>query len=313
MSEPAPFFLVGSERSGTTLLRLMLAHHPAIECAPEFEFLVEFMDDGPGFPGVRAYAEWLATNRIFQPHGLAVDASLPYAELCRGFLRQYCQPSRKPVWGATCHMHFDRLLRIWPEARFVHLVRDGRDVARSCIGMGWAGNVWHGAERWIVAEELWEHLQARLPGERRLEVRYEDLIEAPEAELDRIARFVGQRFSASMLAYAENSTYERPDPSLKGQWKRKLRADELALLEARIGPLLRARGYEASGVPAADVSLGRRCALAVQDKVFRVRFRGRRYGYRLLVKLKLARLLGLKELEARLTRVRNEINNRALK
>ena len=49
-AQEEPFFLVGSERSGTTLLRLMLAHHQHIECAPEFEFLVEEMPDGSGWP-----------------------------------------------------------------------------------------------------------------------------------------------------------------------------------------------------------------------------------------------------------------------
>src|SRR5439155_8918940 len=54
-----PFFLVGSERSGTTLVRLMLAHHPRIECAPEFEFLVEAMPDGAGWPALEPFYEWL--------------------------------------------------------------------------------------------------------------------------------------------------------------------------------------------------------------------------------------------------------------
>lgn len=194
-----PFFLVGSERSGTTLLRLMLAHHGQIECAPEFEFLVEEMPEDAGWPELDGYYRWLETNRIFRPHALAVDRALDYPALMKSFVAQYCRRSAKPIHGATCHKHFDRLLRIWPKARFVHLLRDGRDVARSCIGMGWAGNVWHGAERWIAAEELWVSLASRVPAARRLELRYEDLIRDPEKELARTCAFLGTDYDAAML------------------------------------------------------------------------------------------------------------------
>src|SRR4030095_2960604 len=100
-------------------------------------------------------------------HALEVDRSLDYPGLMKSFVSQYGRRSRKPIHGATCHKHFDRLLRIWPRARFVHLMRDGRDVARSCIGMGWSGNVWCGAQRWIDAEELWAGLAERIDPARR--------------------------------------------------------------------------------------------------------------------------------------------------
>ena len=212
-----PFFLVGSERSGTTLLRLMLAHHRAIECAPEFEFLVEEVPDGGGWPELGSYYEWLATNRIFQPYGFAIDETLDYPGLMKSFLAQYGQRTGKPLQGATCHKHFDRLLRIWPCARFVHIVRDGRDVARSCMAMGWAGNVWAGAERWIAAEELWASLRARLAPQQAFELRYEDLIRSSERELARLCAFLGADYDPGMLDYSHNSTYERPDPNLIGQ------------------------------------------------------------------------------------------------
>jgi hypothetical protein len=307
-----PFFLVGSERSGTTLLRLMLAHHRAIECAPEFEFLVEHMPAAGGFPAVDDYREWLLTNRVFLPHGLTIDRALDYPALARSFVAQYGARSAKPILGATCHKHFDRLLRIWPRARFVHLLRDGRDVARSCIGMGWAANVWHGAERWIEAEALWTELAPRVASERRHELRYEDLIRSPEHELARLCAFLGADYDPGMLDYAADSSYERPDPQLIGQWKKKLSREELALLEARIGPLLRARGYEESGVPAARVGGWKRFTLALDDRLGRFRFRRERYGLVHVVKSKLARLLGAARWQKTLLRVENEVDNRHL-
>ncbi|HEX6882197.1 MAG TPA: sulfotransferase [Planctomycetota bacterium] len=307
-----PFFLVGSERSGTTLLRLMLAHHRAIECAPEFEFLVEQVPDEGGWPALEPTYAWLETNRIFRPHGFAIDRALDYPRLMKSFLAQYGARTGKAIQGATCHKHFDRLLRLWPRARFVHLVRDGRDVARSCIGMGWAGNVWHGAERWIEAEQRWARLAARLEPAQVFELRYEDLIRAPERELARLCAFLGAEYDAGMLDYARDSSYERPDPSLIGQWRRKLAPVELALLEARIGPMLRQRGYEESGVPPARVTAPRRLLLALDDWLGRFRFRRARYGLAHLVQSKLARVLGLSAWQRRLRLAENEVDDRHL-
>lgn len=307
-----PFFLVGSERSGTTLLRLMLAHHREIECTPEFEFMVEAMPDQGGWPDLEAYYDWLSTNRIFAPHGLFIDRSLDYPGLMKSFVAQYCHRSEKPIHGATCHKHFDRLLRIWPKARFVHLVRDGRDVARSCVGMGWAGNVWHGAQRWIDAERLWASLAPRIEPSRRLELGYENVIRDPEGELARLCAFLGTEYDPGMLDYARDSSYERPDPQLIAQWKRKLRREDLALLEARIGPLLRERGYEESGVAAAPVGPWTRFKLALEDRLGRLRFRCERYGLSHVLRSRLARSLGIESWKRALQLEQNEVDNRHL-
>jgi LPS sulfotransferase NodH len=307
-----PFFLVGSERSGTTLLRLMLAHHRAIACAPEFEFLVEEIPDDGGWPALEPYYEWLSTNRIFVPHALAIDRALDYPALMRSFVGQYCKRTNKGIHGATCHKHFDRLLRIWPRARFVHIVRDGRDVARSCVGMGWAGNVWHGAERWLEAEALWDALAPRLDQEQRFELRYEDLIRAPEAELARLCTYLGTDYDPGMLDYSRDSSYERPDPKLIGQWKKKLSREELALLETRIGTRLREKGYEESGVPAAKVGPLRSLALRLEDRRGRFRFRRERYGLAYMVESRLARALGLRAWQRSLQLYQNEVDNRHL-
>lgn len=311
-AQEEPFFLVGAERSGTTLLRLMLAHHREIECAPEFEFLVEEMPAASGWPDLSDYYEWLSTNRIFAPHALSIDPSLDYPSLAKSFVAQYCQRTRKPIHGATCHKNFDRLLRIWPQARFVHLLRDGRDVARSCVGMGWAGNVWHGAQRWIDAEELWASLAPRVDPSRRFELGYEALIADPEQQLARLCGFLGTEYDAGMLDYSQDSSYERPDPRLIGQWKKKLCRQELALLEARIGPYLRQRGYEESGVAPARVGGWERFMLALDDRLGRFRFRRERYGLAFILRSRFARSFGPRAWRRALQLEQNEIDNRHL-
>ena len=307
-AQEPPFFLVGSERSGTTLLRLMLSHHPRIECAPEFEFLVDALPES-GWPDLAGYADYLATNRIFVPHELTVDVGLGYQELAASFVRQYCERSGKPVHGATCHHHFERLPRVFPDARFVHLVRDGRDVARSCIGMGWAANVWFGAERWLDALDSWQRLRAQLEPDRFCEVRYEDLIREPEQELDRVAGFLGEGFDPAMFGYVDGTTYDLPDPKLIEQWRRKLSQDELGLLEARIGRQLRSYDYPESGVPATAVGAARQARLTLDNRLGLFRRNRAKYGIPLMLKGRLARGLGLKGLQRSVQLERNAIDN----
>jgi len=76
-----PIFLVGAERSGTTVLRLMLDHHPQIAWCYEFEYVVDQISNNGDFPQLEAYYEWLETHRIFQGTGFEVDRSLSYPQL----------------------------------------------------------------------------------------------------------------------------------------------------------------------------------------------------------------------------------------
>lgn len=307
-----PFFLVGSERSGTSLLRLMLEHHPQIACAAEFEFLVEF----PGFAGAQtdpiAYAQWLATDRIFQAYELHIDPKLDYLGLARAFLAQYCGTD-KPIVGATCHKHFDRLRTLWPRPRYVHLVRDGRDVARSCVQMGWAGNVWHGVDRWVDAETLWDRVKRSVSADDRCELSYEQVIRQPEQELGRLCEFLGTRYDAAMLDYSTSSTYERPDPSLVQQWRTKLGPHDLALLEGKVGTLLRLRGYEPSGVEPLTPGALELARLKVEDRIGRLRFRIDRYGMPNVVAMKLARTFGPQVLARKMALRINAIDNQHLR
>src|SRR5262249_54027367 len=116
-----PVFLVGSERSGTTLLRLMLDHHPAIAFHSEFEYAVAKMDNPAEWPCLDEYCRYLTSDRIFNGDGFLIDRSLSYPALIDSFLCQKRDAAGKPIVGATVHLDFDRLMRIWPQARFIHL------------------------------------------------------------------------------------------------------------------------------------------------------------------------------------------------
>lgn len=314
MPDTSPTFLVGAERSGSTMVRLMLSHHPEVCWCNEFEYTVDPLALSPSeWPDVDEYEEWLETHRIFQDTGFVLDRSLPYPELVNSFLLQKMEQTGKKIVGATVHREFDQLLRVWPEARFIHLLRDGRDVARSCIRMGWAGNVWTGVRFWSEVEELWARMLPRIPPDRRTDISYETLVTDPEEALRPACRLIGVEYHPAMLEYPETTTYGAPDPGLAFQWRRKATQKEIRLLEAEIGDMLLERGYELSGDTPKRPGALERVALRVQDRWASHRFRQRRFGFRLWATDLLSRRLGLRGTQRRVQLRINDIVRSQLK
>lgn len=308
-----PIFLVGAERSGTTLLRLMLDHHPEIAWCNEFEYAVDYITEQGDFPQLEKYYQWLATHRIFQNTGFTVNCQLSYPQLVNSFLSQQRDRAGKPLIGATVHRHFDRLLSIWSDARFIHIVRDPRDVARSCMAMGWAGNVWVGVERWQEAEQLWQQLKTILTPERYIEITYETLISQTIKTLTGVCHFIGVPYDPAMLTYAQNTTYDAPDPNLVEQWRRRLSERDIQLVEARVGDLLTSRGYFLSGLPPLTVTEAMKQQLRRQSYWQTLRYRLKKYGWFLVLSGYLSRRLGIKSLEKWVQLQLNAVVNAQLK
>ena len=290
---PAPIFLVSSERSGSTLLRLMLDHHPEIAFAREFDFVVERVSATGELPPVPGYVDWIATVRGAD---YAVDPTLDYRALVSDFLRQkQAAGGGKENVGATVHRRFERLRFLWPDARYIHLLRDPRDVARSVVQKGWAGNLYQAAEFWIDAERSWDTLRPHLEPGRSIEVRYEELVAAPERELARLCAFIGVDYSEAMLAYPETARqYPPPDPSLARQWRTKLTPRETALVEARIGRLMTERGYPPSVRPPMRIGRLEHQTLLGRARLRRLRTRVDRYGPVLVAEDVVGRRVGLR-------------------
>lgn len=209
--------------------------------------------------------------------------------------------------------HFDRLRHIWSDARFIHIIRDGRDVARSCVAIGWAGNTWGGADRWMTAETLWDELQPKLSTADYCEIHYEDLIREPRKVMKGICDFIGIEFDEEMFSYAEKSTYDLPDPKLVYQWKAKASDEETRITEAKIGEMLARRGYELSGLPKleVDATLARRLEKA--NVRGRRRFRINRYGFMLLAMENLTRRLPFRPFHSLVFRRMAEIDRQYIK
>ncbi|MCK6545086.1 sulfotransferase [Myxococcota bacterium] len=278
-----PIFLVGAERSGTTLFRLMLDNHPELAFQHEFELAVDELPEEGGWPDLYAFHEYLRTYR-FASFTYEIDKTLDYPSLIYSMLEQKRTRSGKPLLGATIHRHFDRILRLWPNATFIKLLRDGRDVARSNIGMGWAGNVWFGVERWIQEENDWREMERIVSEDRRITVRYEELIANPVEQLTRVCKWIGIEYSPQMLEYMHTESgknYKYPDPKLSYQWKKKLSEREIQLLESRIADMLVERGYELSGLPRITPSAAELAKLRVDNRIGKIRYRFDTLGPRL--------------------------------
>ncbi len=278
----SPVFLVGAERSGTTMFRLMLAHHPEIGVCPEFENALDPLVSKSVWPTTRCYIEQISQNWILRDQGFSIDRSLAVPQLIDSFLLQTKALRQAEEVVAVVHRNIEVINELWGgNARYIHIVRDPRDVARSNINMGWAGNVWYGVEAWLELERAWDALKKSLPHDAYIEVIQEELIRSPKRVLTQVCSFMGLDFSSSMLDYPQSSNYSMPDPDLTQQWQEKLTSSEIQLVEARVGNLLVERGYSMSGLEKQYPGAISRLRILFENKVRKLKFRLNFYGARL--------------------------------
>lgn len=307
-----PFFVVGPVRSGTTLLRLLIDHHPEVSCFGEFEGAVS-QANGDEWPDLDDYYRFIAMDRQTQAYAFSVNRRLGYEALVHSFLRQQLERYPNPLIGASVHSRMDLLPRLWPQAKFIHLLRDPRDVARSCIRMGWVGNVYEGAQYWVDAERRWDRLARQVGEEQCMTIRYEELVVDPEQELARVCQFLGLDYSASMLKIESDTTYSRPNNKYANQWKKELSAKEVEWVEARCGDLMTARGYQATQGGAKDLSPLRKMALKLQSRWYRAGFGIKRHGFKNWLLYVLSKRVGPGSFKASMQSVINDRNRKLLK
>lgn len=305
--DPDIVFICGALRSGTTLLRLMVDQHPRLSNPGEMDFLFEYDASYDDTEALAHYAKEISRNRVFRALGLKIDPTLTYDMLVRSLVDQ-CRREGE-ILTINVHRNFQRIPDIFPDAGFIHLLRDPRDVARSSIGMGWAGNVYYGVDHWIASEKDFEALAGRISSHQHYELTFEDLVTEPEAALSGLCRFLGEQFDPEMLAYAQHSTYEKPDPAIRQQWRRKLSATEVDLIESKARPMMSARGYE----PACPTSLApnwvTRTRLAIDNRYRRYTFMLGRYGFGLTFLIALKKIAPVPAFRAY---VRDKLANRDL-
>ncbi len=286
------FLLVGSERSGSTMLRLMLDHHPQLSCMYECDFLTRHYADCRGRPAAELLGR-INSDWHYKHCGIPIPADTTcYEDAIQSFFRERAQSTGKQIIGATFHHNFAGLPELFPDAKYIHLLRDGRPVASSIVQMGWAGNLYCGALQWRDAIRQVRAIQRRVPPERWLQVRYEDLLKDSGATLAAICDHLGIPYSSEMLSYDRDTTYSRPDPANVDRWRR-LPARQLRLAELAAGPELEELGYSRL-FSSATAGPARRALLVLHNRWGRARFRCRRFGFYLLAARKFWSILGVK-------------------
>jgi LPS sulfotransferase NodH len=282
-----PIFVLGCARSGTTLLRLMLHSHPRIALPTETKFVLpaytarcEFGDLAES-KNRRALAEWITGDRSTKGHELGLDAGEVVEEIVTGpptlgsavgaVFRAYARLQRKARWGdkrPSYARYAGPLLRMFPDAQFVHLVRDGRDCVASLLEMPWYdGDVHHAVSLWRETIDQGRRLAARLGPDTYYELQYERLVADPTDELTRLCGFLGEDFDPAMthpegLARQivpsrkrwHGRTRDEVTTGRIGSWAERLDPWEISLAEAAFGERLAEYGYEPSGLPKPSTS-----------------------------------------------------------
>lgn len=285
-SLPPPFFIVGCDRSGTTLLRLMLSQSPLLHIPQESGFLDRLCEQQDGYGDfAEAHQRWffirdLQTNRstmetktfpIFDLTIREAEAALRAAaptDLAGASAALFAAAARKkgkPRWADKTPRYVlcvDWLAQAFPEAQFVHLIRDGRDVALSIRRAGWQLSLRAGAVFWKERVEAGCRAGAALPSERYREVRYEDLVTRPEATLQALCSWLDLPYTSAMLSFHEKGKARVPsahanlfdlldhpvNSSRAYGWKRQLKTYDIADVEDVAGSLLADLGYERTNV-----------------------------------------------------------------
>ncbi|MDP9376889.1 MAG: sulfotransferase [Actinomycetota bacterium] len=272
-----PFFICGNDRSGTTMLRLILDNGPEVAIPPESMFLTDF--DANEVPGPQMMERvWTHPKvKLWDLGGgpPALPAGLDAQEARRFIFAApfwaYAVKHGKPRWGdKTPHYvhHVDRLLDIWPQARFVVLVRDGRDVALSLKKMPFGpNNAWAAAQWWARGIRAGQAAAQAHPAQVK-QFRYEDLVEDPERGVRSVCEFLGLRFDPRMLALeAADPAKIVPDqrswfPGLfdgvhhraAGRWRHDMTPRDQAIFASLADAELQELGYEVTPTRAPSLS-----------------------------------------------------------
>ena len=271
-----PVFVVGCPRSGTTLLRLMLNAHPQLAIPPESHFIplvarVRRRYERPGGFDAERMATDVMRGLRFRDWNLPEDRvraairerrPATLADSIRCFFEAYADAHGKERWGDKTpgySIELPLVSGLFTDAVFVHLIRDGRDVALSLMdvprpprSLAEAAQVWRSRVATGRADG------ATLGARRYLELRYESVVDDPGSALEQICELASLEYTSAMLDYhredpagsvpARNWGHHRnlAKPPTRGpsDWRDRMSTADQRLFEALAGDELSDLGYE---------------------------------------------------------------------
>jgi hypothetical protein len=277
----------------------MVDAHSEVAVTRETHWIAELVD-GEGFEPEAPVTHELVSRLLAHPkfgymgidgpelHSLlARESPVSYADFVSLMFDGYGESHGKRLVGDKVPSYvrsIPLLHRLWPSAKFVHLIRDGRDVCLSLLGWGreerWAKRypaTW-AQDQLATMALMWEQFVRlgreagdRLSPSRYHELRYERLVADPADECARLCDFLGLTFDERMLSFHEGRTKDDPGLSAKKawlpvtaglrEWRSEMAPEEVERFEAVAGELLAELGY-ARGAPAPGAEARRRAAHA---------------------------------------------------
>ena len=206
-----PVFIIGQPRSGTSVFARMFRKYLKVNFGPESQFFIRMNDQLERFgdlekdENLRTLIAEIARERCFQRNqfNFAVDTERVFREtpertypaVVATIFSHFAEHNGLPRWGDKTPEYIENLETLhllFPDAQYIHIVRDGRDVALSHF------KTHFGAKNSVVAALEWQlnvdrvlKFAAKLPADRFTEIRYEDLMETPEAVFRHLIGFLG--------------------------------------------------------------------------------------------------------------------------
>jgi hypothetical protein len=274
-------FIVGCPRSGTTLLQRIVAAHPHLAITPETHWIPSFFKKQIGLSvdgcATSEIIDALLAFHTFAKLGLAredlsrlLEGEIPvsFADFVSGIYDLYGATVGKSLVGDKTPgyaRHVPLLHELWPRAKFVHLIRDGRDACLSLVAWKKAGKLANRFATWrehpiVTAALFWQrHVELCQAAGRSLEpglyheMRYESLVDDPAREVDRLCNFLGVPYDERMLHYHEGRTRNAAGldakhawlpitPGLR-DWRTQMPGDDVERFEAAVGAMLEKLDY----------------------------------------------------------------------
>jgi len=264
------------------MLQLMLHAHPRIAIPPETRFVLAAYERRRAFGDLgdperrRALGRWIVDRPATKFADLGLDPAATVERIAAeaGTLgsalgtvfQAYAARFGKQRWGdkrPAYLQNLDVILRLFPNAQIVNIVRDGRDCVASLKEMSWHRQGLHATiAAWARAVDDARRAARRLRNDQWHQLRYEDLVADPASELTRLCGYLGEDYDpamaypaevAQMAVPAHKKWHRRTHSPVTTQrvrsWQTRLTDAEIALCEAALGSRLAACGYELSGAP----------------------------------------------------------------
>jgi hypothetical protein len=272
-------FIVGFPYSGTKRLATLLDAHPQLAIAPELNWITYFFDtpSGPNLEGFLAWPlidKWIHQKK-FEPLGIPIDEVRKIINLtellpCHDFMSRLLDihgrlrgKERAGSWTPEFMLYLEALHNAYPWTKFIHVIRDGRDVYLDMIERPDETlpqfSTWTKDPLGTIA--LWWNRkvqQCRKAGQRLgpqhyFEIQCEKLKAGPEEEADRLCDFLGIPFDEKWIHFYASSTTDdpaKPQPSQdivrkeKRDWRKQMPSESVERFEAAAGDLLDELGYD---------------------------------------------------------------------